>query len=333
MKRKPHWIVQSMIVIGIISLFIITVGEGALQSFLVPIDWPSFIKFDKSLYENPTSDPIEDVIAQNMEESFDRRDRWLEEVAPLTEEVSIQTIDDYNLQGHIYHQPDDQPSNKWAIILHGFQSVEGEAQELGPFFYDQGYNVLTYALRAHDPSEGYYIGMGYLDKDDLIAWTDFIIERDPESQIVYHGTSMGGATVLMAAGSEDLPHNVKVVIADCGYSSIDDILTFQMYKYARIPSYPILNFVSWIAKHRSGYSFDQGNVVEYVARSTVPIFFVHGTEDGLVPVEMVYDLYNAKQQGPKELMVIEGAGHIESKYAAVDAYYERIGDFIHRYIE
>ena len=53
---------------------------------------------------------------------------------------------------------------------------------------------------------------------DIIKWINLILSWEPNARIVLHGVSMGAATVLMASG-EDLPGNVKAVIADCGYTS------------------------------------------------------------------------------------------------------------------
>ncbi|PJH64195.1 alpha/beta hydrolase, partial [Salmonella enterica] len=111
-------------------------------------------------------------------------------------------------------------------LVHGYQSNEQETFTIGRQFYEEGYNVLTISLRAHGGSEGKYIGMGYLDKNDLLAWTHYLVNKYPESNIFYHGTSMGGATVLMAAGME-LTNNVKAVVSDCAYTSIWEIFASE----------------------------------------------------------------------------------------------------------
>ena len=66
--------------------------------------------------------------------------------------------------------------------------------------------------------------MGWLDKDDIACWVNWIIEKDNQAQIILHGVSMGGATVMMASG-DHLPHVVGY-IEDCGYTSVWDI--FEM---------------------------------------------------------------------------------------------------------
>ena len=65
--------------------------------------------------------------------------------------------------------------------------------------------------RGHGDSEGSYIGMGWHDRLDLVAWAESLVAQDQNSLIVLYGVSMGAATVLMASG-EALPPNVKAVV-------------------------------------------------------------------------------------------------------------------------
>lgn len=64
---------------------------------------------------------------------------------------------------------------------------------------------------------------------------------------------MGAATVLMASG-EALPENVKVVIADCGYTSEWDEFRREA-DVLHIPWFPVLNVTSGLSKLYDGYNF------------------------------------------------------------------------------
>ena len=48
--------------------------------------------------------------------------------------------------------------------------------------------------------------MGWLDREDILRWIDFILADDPQAKIVIHGISMGAATTMMTAG-ESTPDN------------------------------------------------------------------------------------------------------------------------------
>ena len=104
---------------------------------------------------------------------------------------------------------------------------------------------------AHGESDGKFIGMGWLERPDVLAWTDAIIQKDPEAEIILHGVSMGGATVMMASG-EDLPDNVRCIVEDCGYSSAWDEFSLQLKNVFHLPAFPVLNAVSIFSKLRRG---------------------------------------------------------------------------------
>ena len=103
--------------------------------------------------------------------------------------------------------------------------------------------------------------MGWLDKEDVKLWIDYVIAMDPDAEIVLHGVSMGGATVMMTSG-EELPSNVKAIIDDCGYTSVWDEFTNEARYLFHISQFPILYTASAISKIRAGYSFQEASAID-----------------------------------------------------------------------
>ena len=120
----------------------------------------------------------------------------------------------------------------------------------GEKYYEMGYNVLLPNNRAHGNSEGNYIGMGWLDKDDIACWVNWINKQDPNAKIILHGVSMGAATTMMASG-ENL-NNVVGYIEDCGYTSVWDIFASELDKRFSLPTFPVLNISNGVAKLKAG---------------------------------------------------------------------------------
>lgn len=321
-----------LIIIFIVLLVVLYwVGSYFVKYALMPNMGAEERKVQDDVVEEAPSIPDEVMseIKQNFEQDKAARDAWKETVQFDEQEVSIETHDGLTLLGHAILNPT--PTNKWVIALHGYQSNEEESSLIARHFYDAGFNVLTYGLRAHDQSDGQYIGMGYLDKEDLVTWTEALVEAYPDSEIFYHGTSMGGATVLFASGLA-LPSNVKAIVSDCAYTSIWAIFSSEMKKRFNMRPFPILYLALIVAIFKAGYNIRDGNVLEYVTKCELPIFFIHSKPDDFVPVSMVYDLYEAKDSGDKELYVTEHGGHAEAKFAEPDEYYKRVLEFVGNYI-
>lgn len=194
----------------------------------------------------------------------------------------------------------------------------------------RGYNVLLPDLRGCGESGGDYIGMGWPDRKDMLQWIDWIAQRDPETRIVLHGISMGGATVMMTSG-EKLPAQVKAIVEDCGYTSVWDIFEDEMAVLFHLPAFPVLHTASLFSSLRAGYSFTEASALEQVKKAKVPMLFIHGEKDNFVRTEMVYPLYEACPT-EKRLLVVEGAGHGSAYGMDPELYFGTVFDFIAPYM-
>jgi fermentation-respiration switch protein FrsA (DUF1100 family) len=141
---------------------------------------------------------------------------------------------------------------------------------------------------------------------------------------------MGSATVLMTSGDNDLDECVKCIIADCGYTTLNDEFKYNLDKM-KIPTHLILSSANFISQKRAGYKFKEASTLKQVSKSKTPTLFIHGDQDDFVPTYMVYELYNACK-APKDLLVIEGAGHAESFIVNQNLCRRTIIQFINKYL-
>ena len=236
-----------------------------------------------------------------------------------------------DLHGVYYANAETADTHRWALVLHGYRGDYTGALQLAAPYYEAGYQVIAPDLRACGESEGDYVGMGWLDRKDVLQWIDYIIEQDPEAKIVVHGISMGAATTMMTAG-ESTPDNVKAFVEDCGYTSVWDIFSSELQLRFGLPEFPILYTASGVARLRAGYSFTEASALAQVARCEKPMLFIHGTADDFIPYEMMDTLYNAKPGDNKAELTAEGAGHGEAMYALGDSYWDTVFDFIAPYM-
>ena len=236
-----------------------------------------------------------------------------------------------NLKLHSYKIQNEVPSNKWAITVHGYTSEGLNMSTYAKKYYDMGYNVLIPDLRAHGLSDGDYIGMGWDDRLDIISWIDVILNENPDAEIVLHGVSMGAATVTMTSG-EELPSNIKAIIADCGYTSVWDQFSYQLDDLFSLPEFPIMHVSSLVAEIRAGYSLGEASSIEQVKKSKTPILYIHGDQDDFVPYFMMEELYNTTNS-TKEMLTIKGAGHAKSSEVDPETYWTTVNNFTSKYIK
>ena len=236
-----------------------------------------------------------------------------------------------NLKLHAYEVKNENKTDKWAIVVHGYTSEGKLLSSKAKHLYNMGYNVLVPDLRSHGSSEGDYIGMGWDDRLDIIDWINYIVKNNPNSEIALHGTSMGSATVLMVSG-EKLPSNVKAIVADCGYTSVYDEFSYQLKQLFNLPAFPIMNFSDVVTHIRAGYCLNDASAINQVKKSTTPILYIHGDKDDFVPYYMMDELYNATNS-EKEKLTIEGGEHANSDLVNSKLYWSTVNSFLEKYIE
>ncbi|MFD2115169.1 alpha/beta fold hydrolase [Paenibacillus yanchengensis] len=231
-----------------------------------------------------------------------------------------------------YYIPAKIKTNKTVLLAHGYTSQGKDMGGFAKFYYERlGYNVFMPDSRGHGASEGNYIGFGWIDRKDYLLWIKEVINKiGNNAQIVLHGISMGGAAVMMISG-EKLPEQVKVIIEDCGYTSVEDELKYQLKRMYKLPSFPILQTTSLLTKVRAGYHFHEASSLKQLENNNTPMLFIHGDADTFVPSEMVWQVYDACK-AEKDVLIIEGAAHGMAFSVGRSIYEKKVTEFIANYI-
>ncbi|OMF37125.1 alpha/beta hydrolase [Paenibacillus sp. FSL H8-0548] len=232
----------------------------------------------------------------------------------------------YYLAAHV-------PTTKTVILAHGYSSQGKDMGSFAQFYYEElGYNVLMPDDRGHGRSEGNYIGFGWADRKDYLLWIHKVIEVIGDSaQIVLHGISMGGATVMMVSG-EDVPKQVKAIVEDCGYTSVYDQLRYQLKRIYKLPAFPIMQTTSLLTWIKAGYHFQEASALKQLEKNKLPTLFIHGSDDSFVPTEMVWRLYEACK-ADKEIFIVDGAGHGMAYLVDKTSYEQKVTAFIGHYVQ
>lgn len=221
------------------------------------------------------------------------------------EDVQITSFDGLTLRGKYYEY---EPGAPVEIMFHGYRgSAERDMAGGVQRSFACGHSALVVDQRTAGSSEGHVISFGVNESRDCRSWVDFAIERfGSEVKLILTGISMGAATVVMAAGKE-LPKNVVGVLADCGYTSAQDIIK-KCIRQIKLPENLLYPFIRLGAKLFGRVDLEAATPIEAVKRCRVPVIFYHGEADDFVPCEMSVRNYEACA-APKLLYTVPGAGH------------------------
>ncbi|NLI67700.1 MAG: alpha/beta fold hydrolase [Bacilli bacterium] len=315
-KRKFYW----FITVFVLALFVANYTIGHYFYSLVIERGPKdFLKGNKDL--EVSAETLEhflegDWIAWTKEQPF--------------EEWHMTSFDGLELIG--YYLKAKEPSNKTVVFAHGYLGRAFDMGLFGQYYYEHlGFNLFTPDLRGHGKSEGEYYGFGWHDRLDLIDWIELLIEKEGENQeIILHGLSMGAAAVLMASG-EQLPEQVKGIIADSAYTSVYDLFAYQIKRMFHLPPFPFLPTTSVITKQRANYTFEEASALEQVKKATVPVLLIHGGGDTFVPTEMSQELYDAIAV-EKEIVIFPEANHGEAVVMHREKFLKTITAFVEKLI-
>lgn len=315
--KKRLWLKIGIGVVAVVLAALVLVGNYLVNFAIVRKEQASDVAPESVVRAEDQA-----IIDANRQWIEQQKEQWT--AAVKREDVQILSADGLKLKGDLFLGEEE--SHKWLLAIHGYGGKRQDMQNVGSFYGQKGYHVLTPDMRAHGESEGTYVGMGWLDREDVLLWIQYIVERDPEAQIILHGISMGGATVMMTAG-EALPEQVKGIVEDCGYTSVWDIFSDELSYLFHLPAFPILYAADGVARVRAGYGFGEASSVEQLKRCQVPMLFIHGSEDNFVRTDMIYEVYDACPT-EKEMLIIEGAGHGDAYRMDPDLYFDTVFDFI-----
>lgn len=304
-----------MPILSIICIFILLLLAGSYYAYRIAFYSPKMGRDNIPSTNGPQYDPYRAEMKRIFHQLNNRP----------CEYVSIYSHDGLKLSGRYYHIQDGAPLD---IGFHGYRSSPlidfSGGSELS---FSLGHNVLLVDQRSHGKSEGRTISFGIRERQDLLAWVNYAVNRFGDNlKIILYGVSMGGSTVLMASELE-LPANVKGIIADCPYSSPIDII-LHVGKSMPIPNWLIRPFAVLGARIFGGFDLCETDASTALRNAHIPILIIHGESDHFVPCEMS----NLVDQNPELIarITIPGADHGISFLVDPSTYRHTVTEFIQK---
>ncbi len=224
------------------------------------------------------------------------------------------------------------PGSKTTVILcHGYRSTGlGDFGGIVRYIHEQlRLNILLIDERSHGKSEGSHMTYGIKERFDICDWANMIAREHPDHKIFLYGMSLGAASVLMST-TTDLPKSVCGLIADCGFTSPDDVFRSVCRSMYHLPPFPFVDIAEVFTKIFAHFDCKQCSAAQALKNNDIPVLFIHGGADDFVPTWMSRENF-AACRSEKELVIIDGAYHANSYYVDFEKYTDAFGAFIEKH--
>ena len=219
-----------------------------------------------------------------------------------------------------------------AVLVHGFSYCLLGQVKYASLFHDLGFDCVLYDHRNHGLSGRAPTTMGACEAKDLETVCAWAREHYGEDSLLGTlGESMGAASVMLHAKEDK---RLAFAVEDCGFSDLKREIASVMLNRFHVPPFPILPLASLFCRLRGGVflgSVCPANALKDCAH--VPMLFIHGDADELIPYAMMQECFDAKA-GEKERWLVPGARHADCFHADTEGYRTHLREFLqaHRII-
>ena len=217
------------------------------------------------------------------------------------------------------------------LFFHGYRShYQVDFSASMEYYHDLGYHMLFVDQRAHGLSKGRFITFGIKERLDVLSWVTYLSMMLGESHPMFlSGLSMGATTVLMAADME-FPANVRGIVADCGFTSPEEILREMAEKNYHIPGKLATAVLNIYARIFAGFDLKEWSTMEALQHTKLPVLLAHGLADRLVPSWMSERAFEACCS-EKQIELFPDAGHGVSYLKDKSRYQKVLAEFLEKH--
>lgn len=225
----------------------------------------------------------------------------------------ITTSDNYELVGYLTKCEN---SIGCVLLSHGVSCNHGTMLGHVDFFKKHGYDVFLIDQRGHGNSSKATSTFGINEKKDMVLWLDFLKKLNYKNIGIF-GHSMGASIALLTCNETIRP---DFIISESAFSNFNDLIKWQLNK-KRVPDFFAI-VLGFLCKIVHGLNLKDINIITTIKDSNIPILFIHGSEDNLIPWQMsrlMSDISN------NPIYLVEKCNHHIYKNIDVSlSYYENI---------
>jgi alpha-beta hydrolase superfamily lysophospholipase len=254
----------------------------------------------------------------------------LQRTKTVPEDLSVQARDKVELRGWKIRAP--APTGDWVLLFHGVADNRTGVLDAAELLLRHGFSVVMMDSRAHGLSGGDMATYGWEERYDTVAIVDALYATEKVRHLFALGVSMGAAIALQSAAVEP---RIQGVVAEDPFADLREV----SYDYAGLRSWPWLGKTLFrpaaiMAMHSmsnvGGFNPDEVSSEKAVSERPFPVLLICGTRDATIPCRHAERIYRAAT-GPKELWIVQGAGHASALGQDPVEYENRVVSFFEKY--
>lgn len=217
-------------------------------------------------------------------------------------------------------------SSATVVLIHPWRGDRRTMRRRAEMLIDAGYSIVMVDLQGHGESPGDFITAGYLESRDVKAAVKFAREQSSDHRIGLVGVSIGGAAALIAS-----PLGIEALVVESVYPTIDEAVCNRIE--CRLG--PLCHIFSPLLlcqlQPRTGISCSLLRPIKGVPRADCPILFMSGEDDQHTTIAETRRMFEAAKS-PKNLVIFDGAGHVDLMNHDVDRYSKSVLPFLQKHL-
>lgn len=216
-----------------------------------------------------------------------------------------------------------------VLLLHGHGGHKSMSMDRVRFLHEAGYAVFVFDFQGHGESEQKYSTLGYKEAANVRAALVVIRERLPGEKVAIIGPSLGGAALLVKGqvitADAYVLEGVYASLASTGENRISQFV-------GKGPGHLLAPLLVWQVYWRLGFDADLLRPIDSISELKAPVLIIGGTKDAHVLQEETRALYE-KAPEPKELWMVEGAGHFDFYMFRPEEYKAHVLGFLKKHFD
>jgi uncharacterized protein len=225
------------------------------------------------------------------------------------------------------------PGGGAVVLMHGLRGNRLAMVPRARLLYAAGFSVLLFDFQAHGESTGKRITFGALEGRDAAAAVAFMKARLPDEKIGLIGTSLGGASALLASAPLPLDALVlEAVYPDIGAATANRVSVVLGTRLGTIVSKPAARLFELLMAPIIGVKPGDLRPIDRIADIRVPVLIVGGARDDRTTATETRALFD-RARDPKFLWMLDDAGHFDFAAHAPEQYRAHVLPFLAEWLQ